>query len=258
MITEENKTSKTCVVMFHDLLGFGNMVSSSCGTLDSAVGEIAYDRISNLANSVKHVDPTFPTGTHVIHFNDSVIASIDLDITIGSQLIDPSGIASQPINVDELTKALNFLGASARLHQKTLASEEENKFGPGGRTVIAVGKRWLVTDESSSVLNQFQANLAFAEAYLAESIGSKGGLNKRCFYNLYVNDYMWHIMSLVRFHSPAIADELDKYGMRDVKFPECMRPTDDKNNVLEIEIFHRKRKYYSLMSHHTCDINIKT
>ena len=62
-IGDPRDKAKTCILMFHDLLGFGNLISSSCGTLDSSVGEIAYQRILNLKQSVSSVKTYFPDNT---------------------------------------------------------------------------------------------------------------------------------------------------------------------------------------------------
>lgn len=248
--------AKTCILMFHDLLGFGSLISSSCGTLDSSVGEVAYQRILNLKKSIESVKQHFPEGTRTIHFNDSACSVLDVNIEIGSQLIDPSGVAMSTIKESDAKHVINFLGASAKLHQVTLSSEEEHRLGAGGRTFVVVGKRWVIDEESVDNLEYFQANLAFSEAYIADTIGSSAGLNNRCFENLYVNDYLWFILECARnYISAPDLNHLDKLGVREVTFPKCLLQPDSKNPHF-VNIFYRKRKFYSLMSHHTCDLDI--
>jgi hypothetical protein len=67
----------TTLVGFHDLLGYGDMIAASSGTLGSAVGEIAYRRILGLQRSVAEVRHCFPDGTRFFHINDTVTAYLD-------------------------------------------------------------------------------------------------------------------------------------------------------------------------------------
>lgn len=257
MKNDTNNRAISCIVMFHDLLGYSNLVASSCGTLDSAVGEIALNRLCNLRNSLDSVSKYFPPKTELFHFNDSVIATLDIDVDIGSQLIDPSGIASSNLKEEEVNKILTFLGASAKMHQKTLSSEEELKIGPGGRTFVVIGSRWDIqpfNDKSINDLQKFQANLAYSEAFIADSLGSKAGFNKRIFNSLYINDYLDFILKVAKLSlKPDRLLELNQLGLPTSNFPENIYSIDEKE--IKIEIFHRERSFYSLMSYHTCFIN---
>ncbi|HKE41590.1 MAG TPA: hypothetical protein VKG21_17270 [Casimicrobiaceae bacterium] len=82
----------TTIVCLHDLLGYGDMVAASSGTLDSAVGEVAYKRILGLQRSVGEVLQTFPEETRFFHFNDTVTAYLDIDFNIQWNYTDPGGI----------------------------------------------------------------------------------------------------------------------------------------------------------------------
>lgn len=138
------KVEITTMVCFHDLLGFGNMVSVSGGTLNSAVGEIAHKRIGMLRETVNKVNHDFPEGTKLFQMNDSAVAVCDLDYNISSMHIDSGSIGSQPPTAESVINALNFVCASAKLHQRTIQNESHSKIGPAGRSFIVLGKRWPV------------------------------------------------------------------------------------------------------------------
>lgn len=249
---------KTCLVMHHDLLGFGNLISASAGTLDSAVGRIAYQRIVNLRNVYNALKNNFPVNTHMIHFNDSVCAVIDVECNIKPSVTDPSSFQDYLISTETFSIIIDFLSSAATLHQKIIHSEEDGKLGPGGRTIVVMGKRWdIVEDDVDSNGVQFlQANLAFSEAYLADSLGSQVGLNNRCYYNLYINDYLWHSLRFAQYdpsrvHELAV-NRLQQFGVSGLPFPENLRSPDIAPSTLTL--FHRKRQFFSLMSHHVCNL----
>ena len=247
----------TTMVFFHDLLGFGNMVSVSGGTLDSAVGEIAHKRISMLRETVSEVIPAFPDETNLFQMNDSAIAVCDLDYNIGSMHIDSGSIASQQPNKDAAITALNFVCASAKLHQRTIQKESESKIGPAGRSFIVLGKRWPIPnfDDEVTDVPELQANLAFSEAYAADAAGSKSGFGGRAWDNIYINDLMWFLMSIAY---TCIPDEISYLNSNlscnpGVSFPDkIIAPLNNK--PIELTIFHRKRMFYSVMAHHATSI----
>ena len=256
ILGDNRDKATTTLVGLHDLLGFGNMVASSGGTLDSAVGSVAYNRILSLRATLDHVQGLFPLDTVLFHFNDTVVAVLDVDIAIGSSHTDPSGIASQISSRDDLLAVLQFLGACASLHQKSLQGEEEERLGPGGRTFVVLGKRWAVPAIQAAKVTeliQLQANLAFTEAYLADSLGSAAGFDKRSSWSLYVNDLLWHVMVTAKVTmKPDESATLSTLGSKDQEFPKNLLAPNDP--LAEAKIFHRKRKFYSLMSHQACDL----
>src|SRR5690606_26063762 len=129
-----------------------------------------------------------------------------------------------------------------------------------GRTIIVLGKRWKIheMDDTSRGIESLQANLAFSEAYLADSMGSQAGLNHRCYFNFYINDYLWHLLRFAN-HDPQNAHKdlleiLAQYGIPNSTFPESLRSPEIP--PADAVIFHRKRQFFSLMSHHVCRIEI--
>ena len=225
--------------------------------MDSAVGNIALKRIGLLRSNVSKTVTDFPDGTKLFHMNDSAVAVCDVDLPVTSMHADSQSISSPILNVDEAIKAIRFLGASAKLHQATIGSEHDSKIGPAGRTFVVLGNRWQVESQNDGVedVPELQANLAFAEAYTADSLGSKCGFTGRCWDSLYVNDLMWHVMNIGLHHN------------QDVERQICDRISANKNeerwsnklrvngkSPIEINVFHRKRLYYALMSHHTIDL----
>ncbi len=252
------KEEITTMVCFHDLLGFGNMISVSGGTLNSAVGTIAHQRIGMLRKTVNEVNHEFPEGTKLFQMNDSAIAVCDLDYNINSMHIDSGSIASQPPTAESAIKALNFVCASAKLHQRTIEKESDSKIGPAGRSFIVLGKRWPVPSYEDQVTDvaELQANLAYSEAYAADTAGSKAGFSGRSWDNIYINDMMWFLMSIAKI---VIPNEISKLNNNltcnpGTEFPnKIIAPLNDK--PIELNIFHRKRTFYSVMSHHAISIN---
>jgi hypothetical protein len=248
--------ARSTLVGLHDLLGFGELLAASGGTLDSAVGELAFRRVLGLRRSVTDIENQFPKGTMFFHFNDTVTAYLDVDVEIGSSHTDPSGIAAIPIKGSEYKKILNFVSGCANLHQRSIGREENERLGPAGRTFVVLGKRWdLGKVESDHVFEipPLQANLAFAEAYSADQAGSKHGFSHRTYYRIYLNDYVWFALC-AGFHT-LTADQqsrLAELGMQKPNFPSNLCSPDAK--PISLEIFHRQRTFHSVMSHHTCDI----
>jgi hypothetical protein len=256
ILGDKRNTALTTLVGFHDLLGFGDLLSASGGTLDSAVGQLAYKRVLGLRQSVAEIKDEFPAGTHFFHFNDTVTAYLDIEIDIASSHTDPGGIAAFPVHQSEYEKVLRFVSGCASLHQRSIAREDEERLGPAGRTFVVLGKRWdLGSTDSEQVFEvpPLHANLAFAEAYAADASGAKHGFSHRTFSRLYVNDYVWFV--LVAGHNTLSEDQqkrLSALGDPDKAFPENFCSRDAK--PITLEVFHRQRIFRSLMSHHACDI----
>lgn len=245
------------MVCFHDLLGFGNMVSVSGGTFDSAVGEIAHKRIGMLRETVSEVTSDFPEGTSLFQMNDSAIAVCDLKHNIGSMHIESSSIGSRPPTKEIALKALNFVCASAKLHHRTIQKEHDSRIGPAGRSFIVLGKRWPIKNFNDTVTDvpELQANLAYSEAYAADTAGSKAGFDGRAWDNIYINDLMWFLMKTV---NACIPDEIINLNANlscspGTSFPDKILAP--KSKPIETTIFHRKRTFYSVMSHHAIDIS---
>lgn len=255
MESNEDESIST-LVAFHDLLGFGELVAASGGTLDSAVGRVAYSRIEALRSTAYDTQPLFPTGTTVFQFNDSVMALLDVDVDITSAHTDATGIGGQPLARQTCLQILRFLGASAVLHHECIKREEQDRLGPAGRTFVVLGKRWplrTVDDRMTDVL-LLQANLAFAEAYTAEAKGSSVGFGGRTFENLFVNDLLWFCLSILPTSLlPADMALLRAVGVGDKPFPARLQQEDSRRPV-EVSIFHRPRKFFSLMSHHAINL----
>lgn len=252
-----NPKEITTMVCFHDLLGFGEMVSVSGGTFTSKVGEIAHQRISLLRQTVSDVSREFPTGTRLFQMNDSAIAVCDLELDINSMHVDAEHIACDIPKRETAVKALNFLGASAKLHHKTIQCEQNHTIGPAGRTFVVIGKRWPIPTLNDSIVDvpELQANLAFAEAHTADSMGSKHGFGNGVFDNFYVNDYMWFLLMGGVASWQDIMGNLAGLGNKDLPFPQNLRPVG--STPIVVNIFHRKRSFFSLMSHHAIDINTR-
>jgi hypothetical protein len=248
--------ARTTLVGFHDLLGFGELLASSGGTLDSAVGNLAHRRILALRDSIADVEESFPQGTMFFHFNDTVTAYLDVDIQISSSHTDPGGIGCLPIARQECIKVLQFISACATLHQRSIAREEEERIGPAGRTFIVLGNRWRLETVASKRIFEvppLQANLAFAEAYLADRAGSKAGFAHRTYYQIYVNDYVWFVLCAARLTlTQGEQSRLAALGAKEEAFPSNLCPPDEQ--PIYVEIFHRRREFHSVMSHHACNI----
>lgn len=244
----------TTMVCFHDLLGFGNMVSVSGGTFSSAVGEVAHKRVNMLRETVGEVASEFPKGTVLFQMNDSAVAVCDLDLDIGSMHVEAAAIHSEVPSKEVALKALHFVCASAKLHHRTIQKEHDGKIGPAGRTFVVLGKRWPVDSHNDSVADvpELQANLAFSEAYMADSYGAKAGFSDSVWSSIYINDHMWFLMST----APSLVGVGDLLSKNLVggkgSFPENIRAS---SSAIETTIFHRKRKFYSVMSHHARDIS---
>jgi hypothetical protein len=256
VVGDPRDKATTTLVGFHDLLGFGDLLASSGGTLDSAVGEIAYGRILALRRSLHSVRHHFPPGSTIFHFNDSAAAVLDVSVDIGSSHTDPSGIGSLPLDRDPCMDVLRFVGACASLHQSVIREEEEGRLGPAGRTFVNLGKRWKIEEDVApeiTEISDLQANLSFAEAYIANSLGSAKGFGNRSYANLYINDFLWHVLNSSRITlSPGQLESLSLLGSKDRRFPDNLLSIDV--SPIRVRIFHRQRTFYSLMSHHTCDI----
>ncbi|MCK5268243.1 MAG: hypothetical protein KAR07_08750, partial [Spirochaetes bacterium] len=191
------KNAITTMVCYHDLLGFGNMVSVSGGTLDSLVGKIAHQRVNILRETISEVKSDFPSETVFFQMNDTAIAVCDIDINISSMFVDSKSIGFQVPPHNEIKKALKFVCGSAKLHHRTIEKENNSQIGPAGRSFVVLGSRWPIDKYEDSVIDvpELQANLAFSEAYIADSIGSQAGFIARSFDSLYINDLMWSFMN---------------------------------------------------------------
>ncbi|HNP52528.1 MAG TPA: hypothetical protein PKJ85_12150 [Nitrosomonas nitrosa] len=240
------------------MLGFGQMISVSGGTLDSAIGSIALKRIDLLRNSIGNASIDFPAGTKIFHLNDSAIAVLDVDLPVQSMHADSQSIIHPPIlDVDEVISTLRFLGASAKLHQETINAEHDNKIGPSGRTFVVLGNRWKIEARSDGVedVNELQANLAFAEAYQADVLGNKVGFGGRCWDSLFVNDLLWSTMSVGLHQRHDICEQILQHlsaNKEETHWPK--RLLVQKKNPIEVDIFNRRRVFYALMSHHTISL----
>jgi hypothetical protein len=256
MIGDTRDTGLCTLVGFHDLLGFGELLAASGGTLDSAVGELAYRRILELRASLMDIQNAFPKPTMFFHFNDTVTAYLDLNVKIGASHTDPAGIATMPLKRAECIKVLQFVSACATLHQRSIAREEDERLGPAGRTFVVMGKRWDLHRAKSSRIFEvppLQANLAFAEAYIADRAGSRAGFSHRTYYRMYLNDHVWQILSTTKLSlSQEEWTKLNTLGFQGRDFPENLCSPDTL--PIAVDIFHRTRNFRSVMSHHACDI----
>jgi hypothetical protein len=249
--------ARSTLVAFHDLLGFGDLLSASGGTLDSAAGAIAYQRIIGLRRTLEDVRPRFPATTRFFHFNDTVTAYLDIDAAIGSMHTDATGMHSSLVTREETLKAIAFLDASAALHHTSIIREERDRIGPAGRTFVVLGKRWDIEAQSAEEVSEpalLQANIAFAEAYHADRAGSSAGFSHRSYERLYVNDLLYFLLSVSGLSLfPAEKAALDKLGDKSQHgFPHNLTQPDSRPVV--VSIFHRPRSFYNLMSHHAVDI----
>lgn len=248
--------ARTTLVSFHDLLGFGELLAASGGTLDSAVGELAYRRVLELRHSVNDIEDLFPKETMFFHFNDTVTAYLDVDVEIESSHTDPGGIAAFPIRRSEYERILKFVSGCANLHQRSIEREDEERLGPAGRTFVVLGKRWDLGKVNSRRVFEvppLQANLAFAEAYAADQGGSNKGFSHRTYNRVYLNDHLWFLLC-AGLHTLKSEQQsrLTELGARSRDFPYNLNPDDAK--PVPIEIFHRLRNFHSVMSHHARDI----
>ncbi len=258
MITLEKESirSHSTLVCFHDLLGFGELLAASGGTLDSAVGELAYRRILALRSSIVTVEPLFPKGTLFFHFNDSVTAYLDVNVQIRSSHTNSSGIASSAVARSEYIAILRFISGCATLHQQCITREEEDRIGPAGRTFVVLGNRWdlgKVQSENVFEVPPLQANLAFSEAYLADAAGSRAGFVQPAFERLYLNDLLWFLLSAAKGGlTDGERSKLDSLGTAGKTFPSNVCSPDAK--PISVDIFHRSRTFYSLASHYAIRI----
>lgn len=258
---------KTTLVCFHDLLGYGNMVSVSGGTLDSAIGKIARQRINMLRKTMHEIKNEFPEGTAFFQMNDSAVAVYDIDINFNLGHIDSGNYGIDNLFNEKAIFLLKFICGSAMLHDQMRLKEEKEKTGPAGRTFVVLGKRWdtdTYEDDKITDVPMLQANLAFAEAYKADMEGTKAGFNQLASRNIYINELIYlalmgmnrplssHIPPEVRtkFSIPGIAS-LNHHSLG--SFPHYILTRDVK--PVELPIFHRNRKFYSIMSHHAVKIN---
>lgn len=240
--------AQTTLVCFHDLLGFGEMVALSGGSLDSAVGELCRKRIEALRKNVGVAESEFPSGTKLFQMNDSAVAVCDIDHYISRMHLQKQGVSSNNPDRKTFIKVTKFLIASAEMHMRTEFGEEQTRIGPAGRTIVVAGHRWPINlEQSDSVADvpELQANLAFSEAYLVDSQGSSIGLNGL---SMYMNDLMFWLLKLGSEQSPDIAGKLaGSVDVRGTPFPELTQFAQGPN--VTATIFHRKVEYCELHSH---------
>ena len=240
--------AQTTLVCFHDLLGFGEMVALSGGSLDSAVGDLCRKRIEGLRKNIGKAESEFPLGTKLFQMNDSAVAVCDIDHYISRMHLHKQGVASNKPDKSVFLKTVQFLVASAEMHMRTEFGEEQTRIGPAGRTIVVAGHRWPITlDETDNVedVPELQANLAFSEAYLVDSQGSSIGLNGL---SMYMNDLMYWLLKLGSDQSPEIAAALaSSVDVRGMKFPELTQFAQGPN--VNATVFHRKVEYRQLHSH---------
>lgn len=256
---------KVTLVMYSDLLGFGNLVASANGTFSSPVGKIAFKRIENLRKAAFTTETQFPTSTTFYQLNDLTVACMDVDINVRAMTVSPESISISPIpDWTVVAEVLKFLSASAKFHQEVINSEETDGLGQGPRTFVVLGRRWQVsTRPEGSRINdifELQANMALAEAYQADSLGSGAGFSGGPWDRLYVNDFLWSLLigasaPLARTYSVIPTDEcarLDAFGIPTPgrTFPENL----SRGNEIRVRLFHRERSFRPLMSHWTCKI----
>lgn len=253
---------KATLVLYSDLLGFGNLVASANGSFSSPVGKSAFRKVELLRQALFESEPLFPTGTKFFQLNDLVVACLDIDVEISSMTIDPASISSSPIPSTIADNLLKFISAAANFHQKSLNFENTEQLGQGPRSFIVLGKRWIISEkpEGSTITDasELQANMALAEASQADNLGSAAGFDGSPWDRLFVNDYIWHLLiglscplarHLAQLPAPLLS-RLDSYGMPGMLFPENLT----RNSKIKVRIFHRQREFIPLMSHHACSI----
>lgn len=120
---------KVTLIAYSDLLGFGSMISNASGTLDSAVGKIALTRISKIRDSMIQCEKLFPKDTKFFHLNDLVMASLDVNVEIDSMPVDSESISVNAMSRDTWLNVVDFMPASASLHQSIIDSENTNQLG---------------------------------------------------------------------------------------------------------------------------------
>jgi hypothetical protein len=254
-----NKNPIDTIVCFHDLLGFGNMIAVSGGTLDSAVGEVSYNRVKTLRKTVSDSLPEFPSETKLFQMNDSAIAVCDIPSGYNETYTDPAKGKIPTKDQETCDKILEFLCASAKLHCNVLDVEERQKIGPGGRTFIVLGKRWPLDESAETNITdvpELQANLAFAEAYIADSYGEKAGFKARPKDRIFVNNPMWSLLKSIQYvssDSEAIVKLNKMYGEsdnngKDIMFPDYLL-VDERQ--IDVQIFHRAKKFRSILGERT-------
>jgi hypothetical protein len=240
--------AKTTLVCFHDLLGFGEMVALSGGSLDSAVGELCLRRIEALRKNVGIAEPEFPSGTKLFQMNDSAVAVCDIDHYISRNHLQKPGVSSNKPDREIFIKVVQFLIASAEMHTRTEFEEERTRIGPAGRTIVVAGHRWpisLAQSDKVADVPELQANLAFSEAYLVDSQGSSIGLKGL---SMYMNDLMYWLLKLGSEQSPDIASKLsNSVDVRGMPFPDLTQ--FGQGPSVTATIFHKKVEYLELHSH---------
>lgn len=253
------RKGKTTIVAYSDLLGFGNMIGSSSGTLDSAVGEVALKRIEGLREALFTSSALFPDGTKFFHLNDLALATFDVDVVLETDIINSEAIYSHAISRQNWISVLKFVSASASLHEAIITIESKNRIGPASRTFVVIGQRWEIDssrDHSSiSHIPEFQGNMALAEAYQADSLGSKSGFEGIPCDRFYLNDLAWHAVrsGIFPFNIVVREEELKRLnliGIREKEFPFNLKRRDP----IEVSIFHRKRRFFPVISNHACKI----
>ena len=241
----ENK-SQASLVAVYDLLGFGELLAASGGTLDSVVGRAALKRIEGLRRAIREVVEQFPQGTSFLHLNDMLMAHLPVDLEVTPSLVEPGAMGIAPPSRGEFVRVLGFLSAAAALHVRSVKIEDAERLGPGGRTFVVLGKRWeLLGPAAEGVVDvaPLQANLAFAEAYLADKAGSAAGFSHSSWSRMYINDHLQAI--LVHAGILLHPEELEKLGGSGVSFPKSLETENAK--PVRVVTFHRDR--YDLQHH---------
>jgi len=165
---------------------------------------------------------------------------------MGAAHTEASAIEGWIADTDVMATMARFVSACAILHGASISREETEKLGPAGRTFVVLGQRWAVAASDVDQVPPLQANVAFAEAYLADQSGSRAGFTHRPSESVYLNDFLWFQLSNShgRF-SPEQQTALDSIGPADQDFPTNLRA---EGEPIEVSIFHRKRRFYSIVA----------
>lgn len=258
-----DSTSITTLVCLHDLLGYEELLSAAGGTLDSLVGKAALKRIKGLRDCLSDVLPSFPEGSQCSQFNDSALVCLDINCSIWSHFTDQASVMRAFPKAIDYNDTLKFLGAAAALHNRIMVNEENERLGPAGRTFVILGERWEVSRSARiNTLPALQANLAFAEANIANTKGNQQ-FRGRWFERFYINDYLWDYLGDLKvldhsFQSPIepfVSEKdrrrLESMGSKGGRFPRNLHSSEGGEiTPIPLDIFYRRREFYSLNAIH--------
>lgn len=252
---------KFCVCAMIDLLGFSSHLEISANDLRTTVGKQAVRRLETLESAVECIESErarrpeyYPETIHIQRINDALLITMDMDDLLIPSVGQTSFTGLPPSEIknhfseEQLKSETDFAAAYAarlrgaidplrklvglvsRIHLYVNVAEGKNYF-PGAKTVISSGFRRPFVSKVSQKEDQFSANFALANSFVAENDlhGPHLYLDNIIVQMLSSEEYSRNIARLSHFHfSETIYDcfrndQDDFYLSAEAKIPEPIK-----------------------------------